>query len=566
MSSRMADTLVDKNERAIINEEPWKSRRCRECGKEQRRRKRVARSTLHDDGCNRSDCHECHNCEYYSNQRTLGSSTPDKGAQVSASDVSADQEIAISDGKIALLGQNLSPLFPNAQTLDAQGAFVMPGGVDSHVHLAQGNNPTGDDWESGTRSAIAGGTTTVLAFASQSRKDESLIPVVEEYHRRAAVGTYCDYGFHLILTNPTTKILNEELPVLVREGGLSSIKLYMTYQPMKLGDREILEVMESTRRLGMTTMVHAENSEMIEWITDKLEAKRRVEPYGHALSRPNIAEDEATYRVICLSQVADVPVLIVHMSSKLAVKHVRKAQTRLLPIHAETCPHYLLLTSERLKSHDFEGAKYVCSPALREDPMDLQAMWDGLVNGTFTTISSDHAPSKYDHHLGKKQGLLYSFKQIPNGLPGLETRMPTVFCEGVMKGRLTPQKYVELTCSNPAKLYGLGDRKGAILPGYDADLVIWYPTQEQQASNVMKPFQLRNSMLHHDVDYTPFEGIEYTNWPRYTIVRGQVVYSRDQGGVVGSKHSGRFLKRGVSTLSKPREVFVNEFHPYDASY
>ena len=284
------------------------------------------------------------------------------------------QDIAISGEKIALLGQNLLSLFPNARTLDAEGAYVMPGGVDSHVHLAQGNAPTGDNWESGTRSAIAGGTTTVLAFASQARKDQSLMPVVEEYHRRAAE-TYCDFGFHLILTNPTPKILNEELPVLVHEGGISSVKLYMTYQPLRLGDREILDVMESTRRLGMTTMVHAENAEMIEWMTEKLVARDCTEPYGHALSRPNIAEDEATYRIISLSELADIPILIVHMSSKLAAKHVRRAQTRLLPIHAETCPHYLLFTSERLKCHDFEGAKYVCSPALREDPMDLDAMW-----------------------------------------------------------------------------------------------------------------------------------------------------------------------------------------------
>ena len=443
----------------------------------------------------------------------------------------------------------------------------MPGGVDSHVHLSQGNSPTGDDWGTGTRSAIAGGTTTVITFASQSRQDESLLPIVGNYHQLAVdEGTYCDYGFHLILTNPTPKILDDELPGLVNDGGLSSVKLYMTYKPLRLGDRQILEVMESTRRLGMTTMVHAENTEMIEWITDKLEARRRTEPYGHALSRPNIAEDEATYRIISLSELADIPILIVHMSSKLAAAHVRRAQTRLLPIHAETCPHYLLFTSERLKGADFQGAKCVCSPALREDPMDLQAMWDGLVNGTFTTISSDHAPSKFDHPLGKKQGTS-TFTKIPNGVPGVETRMPTVFCEGVLKGRLTPQKYVELMCSNPAKLYGLGDRKGTIAPGYDADFVIWYPTPEQamahgESNSTMTSFKLSNDMLHHDIDYTPFEGIEYANWPRYTILRGQVVWNRDQGGILANKKTGQYLRRGASTLSKPREVFVNEFNPY----
>ncbi|KAI3012036.1 hypothetical protein CBS147346_951 [Aspergillus niger] len=485
--------------------------------------------------------------------------------QATASDVVPNQDIAISDGKIVLLGQNLPALFHSAATLDAEGAYVTPGGVDSHVHLQQDNSPTGDTWESGTRSAIAGGTTTVLAFASQKRTDESLFPVVEEYHRRASGQAYCDYGFHLILTNPTPTVLDKELPVLV-SSGISSVKLYMTYQPMRLGDGEILDVMESTRRLGMTTMVHAENHEMIQWMTEKLEARRRTEPYGHALARPNIAEDEATYRVISLSELADVPILIVHMSSKLAAAHVRAAQTRLLPVHAETCPHYLFFTSERLKGENFEGAKCVCSPALREDPMDLEAMWAGLANSTFTTVSSDHAPSKFDHPLGKKKGTS-SFTQIPNGLPGLETRLPTMFCGGVLTGRISIQKFVELTSSNPAKLYGLGSTKGTIQPGFDADLTIWYPTPEQAASHgtsVMTPFQLSNDMLHHDIDYTPFEGMEFTNWPRYTILRGQTVWNRDAGGITGSKGDGAFLKRGPSTLSKPRNVFVNEFNPYSS--
>jgi dihydropyrimidinase len=497
-----------------------------------------------------------------------------------------NQDIAVSQGKILLLGQNLTSIFAAVQVIDAEGAYVTPGGVDSHVHLHQDNCPTGDTFETGTRSAIAGGTTTVLAFASQSRKDVSLFPIVEDYHSRATGNSYCDYGFHLILTNPTSKIVDEELPILVRDGGITSVKLYMTYEPLQLGDREILDVMESTRRLGMTTMIHAENAEMINWITEKLEARRMTAPYYHAVSRPKIAEDEATYRIISLSELVDIPILIVHMSSKVAVSHVRKAQTRLLPVHAETCPHYLFLTSESLKGEGFEGAKCVCSPPLREDPAELEAMWQGLSNGTFTTFSSDHAPTKlvytrlisvyrpketysnqscrFDHPQGKKAGLVdgtMSFRKIPNGLPGIETRMATLFCGGVLTGRLTIQKFVELTASNPAKLYGMGDTKGAIAPGYDADFCIWYPTAEQSPGKTMAPFTLTNAMLHHDIDYTPFEGMEFKNWPRYTILRGKVVWDRGNGGLMGKMGDGVYLKRGKSTLSKPREVFVNEFRP-----
>jgi len=485
--------------------------------------------------------------------------------KVTASDILPNQQIASKDGKIFLLGKNLVPFVKSLVTIDAQRAYVTPGGVDSHVHLAQDNSPTGDTFETGTRSAICGGTTTVLPFASQKRHEESLVPVVEEYHRRANGKAYCDYGFHLILTNPTDKILNEELPVLVKDGGIGSVKLYMTYDPMKLSDRQMLDVMLATRALGMTTMVHAENADIIGWISDQLQKQKITDAFSHALSRPNIAEDEATYRAISLAEVMDVPILIVHMSSWVAAEHVRKAQTRLLPVHAETCPHYLYLQSDKLKAENFEGAKGVCSPPLRDSPTDLDAMWQGLANGTFTTVSSDHAAHKFDHGRGKKAGLVDGvpqFRKIPNGLPGLETRLPLLF-EGVLDGKISITKFVELTSVNPAKLYGLADTKGTIAPGYDADLTIWYPTSEQNGDGMAecRPFRLANEMLHHDVDYTPFEGFRFRNWPRYTVLRGKVVWDRDNGGLKGNIGFGQFLKRGRSTLSRPRDVWVNEFRP-----
>jgi len=288
-----------------------------------------------------------------------------------------------------------------------------------------------------------------------------------------------------------------------------------------------------------------------------LEAKKLTDPYYHTVSRPQIAEDEASYRAISLAKLIDIPMLIVHMSSEPALDHVQKAQADNQPVFAETCPQYLFLTGEALKndshfhqSHEdqFQGAKYVCSPPLRESQKDLDGIWKHLMNGTITVFSSDHAPSNYDNPLGKKKGLVNGiphYKDIPNGMPGIETRLPLLFCYGVETGKITPQRFVELTSTNPAKLYGLDDRKGTIGVGLDADLTIWYP------QNQMKPFELTNKMLHHNIDYTPYEGMTFTNWPRYTIVKGAVCYDRDNGGIVGGKN-GAYLKRNHTSLGRPR--------------
>ncbi|KAI9822607.1 MAG: hypothetical protein M1827_000326 [Pycnora praestabilis] len=478
--------------------------------------------------------------------------------QINASDTIEGQDIGIKDGIITCIGQSL-PSTSSTQILDTNGAYITPGGVDSHVHLEQWNTPTGDTWETGSRSAICGGTTTIVAFVSQARQDESVIPLVEEYSARAAGNSYCDYGLHLIMTNPTPRILQDELPVLAKEWGITSVKLYMTYDLMKLRDREILDIMTATRRLGMTTMVHAENHDMIDLIIETLEEQGKTEPYYHAVARPTIAEAEATHRAICLAELMDAPILLVHVSSKVAAEHIRRAQTRLLPIYGETCPQYLWLLAERLKGANFEGAKAVCSPPLRETPEETDAIWRGIANGTFTTFSSDHAASKFHVPNGKKLGLIDGkplFRKIPNGLPGLETRLPLLF-KGVLENRISIQDFVRVACSNPAKLYGL-PRKGAILPGNDADLCVWYPSGDEGR---MKGFELVNEMLHHDIDYTPYEGIEFANWPRYTILRGKVVWDRDGVGLTGKMGDGRYTKRTASLLPGPRNFFVNEWRP-----
>jgi dihydropyrimidinase len=495
--------------------------------------------------------------------------------QVTASEVYEHlASIGIKDGLITAVATSL-PTGPNTAIIDAEGAYVTPGGIDSHVHLHQDNAPSGDKWLSGSRSALAGGNTTILAFATQEHKDESVFPVVEEYHRRAKDQSYIDYGFHLILTKPNPKLLTEELPQLAREGGISSVKLYMTYPGKKLGDGQMLDIMMATRSLGMTTMIHAENSDMIDLVTKRLLDHQRTTPYYHALARPQIAESEATHRAIALSTLTSTPILIVHMSTPVALAHARKAQSKsLLPVHAETCPHYLYLTSSQLASttnihqdptghihsehDDWAGAKHICAPPLRHSDADLQALWDAITNGTITVISSDHAPTCYDDATGKKKPLatatannsIPTFAATPNGLPGIETRLPLLFHAATDPSvppnrRITLPKFVALTSTNAATLYGLAGKKGSIAPGYDADLTLWYPASHANAKT-----RIGNNMLHHAIDYTPFEGFEVCNWPRKTLLRGKVAWDRDvemtQGvgkGVLGKPGEGRWLKR-----------------------
>ncbi|KAI1869701.1 uncharacterized protein JN550_005682 [Neoarthrinium moseri] len=492
-------------------------------------------------------------------------------------------EIGVKNGKIQCIGRSLVAA-PNTKTVDAEGAYVTPGGVDSHVHIQQDNSPTGDTWETGSRSAIAGGNTTVIAFASQKRQEESIWPALQAYHKKADGNSFCDYGIHVILTNPTETVLNEELPQLVDKEGISSVKIYMTYEPMKLGDGDLFNIMMRARSLGITTMIHAENNDMIEQITKRLAKQNNTGTFFHSVARPQIAEAEATYRAISLAEVTDTPILIVHMSAPTAVKHVNDAQRRLLPIHAETCPHYLYLLSNRLRSGDtdLEGAKNICAPPLRHDATDLEEIWLGLANGTFTVVSSDHAPATFDHECGKLKGLKMTedghhhgdFRVVPNGLPGIETRLPLMFDRTFDpsrpsggfeddKIRISLPRFVELTSTNPAKLYGLGDKKGSIQPGYDADIVIWYPeesplvaaseadgplSQSHADGRGQRKITITNSMLHHRIDYTPFEGIQVRNWPRWVFLRGELAWDREGEGVVAKKGDGQFLKRAKSTL------------------
>lgn len=386
----------------------------------------------------------------------------------------------------------------------------------------------------------------MITFAPQRKDQPSLLACLEATHARAKDNCYSDYSFHLICSNAGPTAIGEF--AALREAGISSLKIYMTYEALQLQDSEVLDVLFEARKQKIVTMIHAENGAIIDWTIKKLEEKKLFAPKYHATSHPPVAEIEATYRAISLSDFLDVPILIVHVSSPSAAKHISDAQKRGLPVYAETCPQYLFLTRKDLDKPGFEGAKCVCSPPPREGAEDHEGIWKGLEDGTFTVLSSDHCPFIYDNpDYGKKAALSAQypnghFKYIPNGCPGVETRMALA----LSAKRLTLQKFVEVTSTNAAKLYGLWPRKGALEPGLsDADLTIWYP-------DGMEEFALKNEMLHHNVDYTPFEGRTMKQWPRYTVLRGEVVWDKDNGGLVGSKGYGKFLKRGVSALAGPR--------------
>jgi dihydropyrimidinase len=448
-------------------------------------------------------------------------------------------DIGIKDGRIIAIAEKLSEA---AHEIDATDRLVLPGGVDSHCHIDQPSS-TGvvcaDDFRSGSISAACGGTTTIIPFAAQL-KGQSLRAAVEDYHRRAAGKAIIDYAFHLIVSDPTEQVLGQELPALIRDG-CTAFKIYMTYDDLKLNDRQVLDVLALARREGAMVMVHAENSDVIGWLTEQLEAAGRIAPRYHATSRPMAVEREATHRAISLAEIVGVPILLVHVSGREAIEQIRWAQGRGIKIYAETCPQYLFLTEDDLAKPGFEGAKCVCSPPPR-DKANQAVVWEALSNGVFQVVSSDHSPTRFNDAKGKMiAGMQASFRHIPNGVPGIETRLPLLFSGGVSEGRLELTRFVALTATEPARLYGLYPRKGTIAIGSDADIVLWDAKRE---------VTIANDMLHHDVDYTPYEGMRVKGWPVLTLSRGEVVCR--EGEVVAAAGRGVFLRCDLPVPAQAR--------------
>ncbi len=433
-----------------------------------------------------------------------------RGARVVCPGVVSECEIGITGGRIATLGRGLE----GREEIDAAGLIAMPGGIDSHVHISQPSGPgieMADDFASATRSAACGGNTTVMPFCLPE-DGQTLREAVTAYLAKAEGQCLTDVSFHLIVKSVDPVTLGQDLPALIAQG-MTSFKVFMTYQGMRLTDAEILQVMDVAREQGALTMVHAENEDAIEFLRDKAERAGEIRPLHHARTRPVPVEREATHRATTLAEVADVPVMIVHVSNGAALDEIRRAKARGVKVLSETCPQYITLTADDLDRAGFEGAKWVCSPPPR-DTGEQAAIWAGLEQGAFDVFSSDHCPFRFADTAGKDApGARASFRNIPNGIPGVETRLPILFSEGVTKGRISLTAFAALTAGNHARIYGLQD-KGAIAVGKDADIVLWDP-------ELTRP--ITQERLHHGSDYTPWEGFEVTGWPVRTLLRGQTV-------------------------------------------
>jgi dihydropyrimidinase len=454
------------------------------------------------------------------------------GRVVTASDTYAS-DVAISNGKIVAIGQSLPP--ENAsRIIDAAGKYVLPGGIDVHTHLDMpfGGTTSSDDFETGTRAAAFGGTTTLIDFAIQY-KGQTLRTAFDTWMEKASAKAVCDYAFHCIITELADAQL-DEMNALVREG-VTSFKLFMAYPGIfMLDDGSIFKALRTTAKNGGLVCMHAENGNAIDVIVQQALAEGKKAPKYHALTRPTTAEAEATSRAIALAEMAGAPVYIVHLSCNDALEKVREARDRGLPVYAETCPQYLYLSIENFDVPDFEGAKYVFTPPLREK-WHQEKLWNGLKSDHLQVVSTDHCPFcfKEQKELGRDD-----FTKIPNGGPGVEHRMSLIYSGGVAAGRFSVNRFVELVSTTPAKLFGLYPRKGTIAVGSDADLVIFDPNRKHIIS----------AKTHHmRVDYSMFEGIQVMGMPVTVLSRGRVVVESDR--FLGRAGAGEFVKR--STYSQP---------------
>ena len=451
-----------------------------------------------------------------------------RNATVVNADGSRTADVLVCNEKIKLIDEHIES--PEARVVDCTGLLLFPGAVDAHTHfdLDVANTTTADDFRSGGRAALRGGTTAVIDFACPN-KGESLQYGLELWHKKADGHTACDYGFHMTIDdwNPS---IRAELPAMIAQG-VSSFKMYLTYPAMMIGDGPVYEALCALRELGAIAGVHCENAGVIDSLIAARKAAWELGPASHPLCRPALAEAEAVGRLLKLAALADAPVVTVHTTCVPALAEIAAARARGQKVYVETCPQYLLLEDRYYGLRNFEGARYVCAPPLRK-PADQARLWQGLASGEIQTVNTDHC----SFTLAQRDMGRGDFTKIPGGLPGVETRLALLYTYGVVAGRITKEKMVELLSANNAKLYGLWGRKGAIKEGFDADLVLYDPKGEHA---------VRAAELVTNVDYNPYEGFPLNGSIRQVWLRGRLCV---ENGTVLEEKSGIYLPRELPLL------------------
>lgn len=440
---------------------------------------------------------------------------------------SFEGDVLIVNGIIVEVGLDLKT-DSDIEVIDATGCYVMPGGVDVHTHLnlALGERKVSDGFYEGMRAAAFGGTTTIIDHPESGPKGCSLFHQPQYYKDMLEKEAVIDYGIHGVYQRVDDKVLNE-IPQLIASG-ISSMKVYLTYDAM-LNSDEVMQVLKSMKKYNGLTAFHAEEDDMINSLKSQFGEEGKLSPIYHPKSRPDIAESKAISRILNIADSCDnAPVYIVHLSTKKGLKVIEDAQAKGQNVIAETCPQYLLLDESCYDKPDNEGLKYIMAPPLRT-VTDQDALWKGLEKGSITVIATDHCSFSFEDKLkyGKDD-----FRQCPGGSAGVETRLPLMFSEGVLKGKFSINRFVELVSANPAKIMGIYPKKGNLMPGSDADIIIW-------DANLEKVISVES--LHQKCDYTPFENMKVKGWPVMTMVRGNVVVDKDK--FVGKKGFGEFLHR-----------------------
>ena len=441
-------------------------------------------------------------------------------------------DVRLEGEKIVSIGTNIGKIYD--EIIDAHDCLIIPGGIDTHTHfdLKVGATTTADDFESGTKAAVVGGTTTILDHPTQNN-GESLKETLRAEHKRSDGVSYCDYGFHMGITDWSDETSNE-MEDMIKEG-ITSFKMYMAYKgKLQVDDGVIFKALKRSKELNALICFHCENGDIIDELIGEMEFSKNKSPYYHAMTRPVEVEREAITRLLTIAEIVDAPVYIVHLSSREGLISILDAKKRGVKVFVETCPQYLLLDDSyygEKESKSFEGAKYVISPPLRKT-YDQDALWEGISSGEITTIGSDHCSFNYK---GQKDIGFYDFTKIPNGAPGVENRMGLIYTYGVVSGKISINEMVAITSTNAAKTFGIFPQKGTIAVGSDADIVVWDPNFK---SYITAKKQTQK------VDYNPFEGFEQQGRVKYEFLRGNKVISNAE--LIEKKPMGKYLFRKIN--------------------